>query len=118
MNIDYEAKISELYTTNEIPGWDDVVKKVVWEIEFFDLDFRRSVNVTALVITQLNTEDLVDTFVAYSELTQQQILQYCLDQEGGSGFLEYLQSVHASALAQQYSDRHLTLRPINEVQVS
>ena len=36
MNIEYEAKILELYTIPEQDGRENVVKKVLWQVEFFD----------------------------------------------------------------------------------
>ena len=118
MNIDYEAKLLELYTIPEQDGETNIVKKVTWKVEFFDTDFRRAVNSHAEIVTYLNTDTLAADFVSYDALTQQAVLQLCLDHEGGSEFLEYLEGVHESNLALQYADRNLTIRPVAELALS
>ncbi|MDC1437136.1 hypothetical protein N8303_07845 [Gammaproteobacteria bacterium] len=115
MNIDYEAKILEIYTIPEQDGRENVVKKVLWQVEFFDADFRRAVNSLGQICTYLNTGTLSDSFIDYSGITQQQVLQLCLDHEGGSDFLEHLQGAHEADLSAQYDDRYLTLRPTAEL---
>jgi len=115
MNIDYEAKILEICTIPEQGGQTNIVKKVTWQVMFFDTDFRRAVNSTAQIVTRLNTDTLNADFVSYDVLTQVAVLQLCLDHEGGSAFLESLESHHESSLAVQYGDRSLTNRPVAEL---
>tara|TARA_R110001632_G_scaffold57405_5_gene140268 strand:- start:2741 stop:3097 length:357 start_codon:yes stop_codon:yes gene_type:complete len=115
MNIDYEAKLLELYTIPEQDGETNIVKKVTWKVEFFDTDFRHTVNSHAEIVTRLNTDTLASDFVSYESLTHEVVLQLCLDHEGGSAFLEHLEGVHESNLALQYADRNLTSRPVAEL---
>tara|TARA_B110000902_G_scaffold248912_1_gene306551 strand:- start:508 stop:864 length:357 start_codon:yes stop_codon:yes gene_type:complete len=115
MNIDYEAKILEICTIPEQDGQTNIVKKVTWQVKFFDPDFRRAVNSTAEIVTRLNTDTLASDFVSYESLTHEVVLQLCLDHEGGSAFLENLESHHESSLALQYADRSLTNRPAAEL---
>lgn len=115
MNIDYEAKILEICTIPEQDGQTNIVKKVTWQVVFFETDFRRAVNSTAQIVSRLNTDILASDFVSYDSLTQEAVLQLCLDHEGGSAFLESLESHHESTLAVQYADRNLTNRPVAEL---
>jgi|TARA_R110000868_G_scaffold2814_10_gene19496 hypothetical protein len=115
MNIDYEAKLLALYTIPEQDGETNIVKKVTWKVEFFDTDFRNTVNSHAEIVTRLNTDTLASDFVSYESLTHEVVLQLCLDHEGGSAFLENLESHHESSLAVQYADRNLTIRPVAEL---
>jgi len=117
MNIDYEAKVLEIFVIPEQGGQNNIVKKVTWRVTFFDPDFRRTVMTQAKILTYLDTDTLSDSFVDYSLITQSQILQLCLDHEGGSSFLQNLQGLHEPVLQSQYNDRLYEIRPPAELEV-
>ena len=99
MATDYTA---ELLTVRVIPSQDsftNIVKKVEWEITFFDTDHEEDVWSTGRVYSVLDTNSLdSSSFISWDSITQQQILQLALNKEGGTDFLDSLLSGGHSAL--------------------
>ena len=90
MNIDYEMTLNEVYTIPQQDNMVDVVVKVQWTISFFDTD-HTSARSTGAVTTYLDTDSInADSFVDYEDVTQTQILQWALDAQGGTSFLDQL----------------------------
>ena len=104
MNIDYEAKLLELKTIPEQDGKTDICKVVAWEIKFFDTTYSDEVCSLAQVDTKLDTDTLSDSFVEFSDLTQQRVLQMVLDHHGGNAFLDELLPYHEANLLKQFNE--------------
>lgn len=100
MNIDYEMALKEVYTIPQQDSVVDVVVKVNWMVSFFDTDHPNAKS-TGGVTTYLDTDSInADSFVAYEDVTQTQILQWALDAQGGTLFLDQLlEGGHADNVA-------------------
>ena len=100
MNIDYEMALDEVYSIPQQDNMVDVVAKVQWTVSFFDTD-HPNVKSSGGVTTHLATDSInADSFVAYEDVTQTQILQWALDAQGGTLFLDQLlEGGHADNVA-------------------
>jgi hypothetical protein len=109
MHIDYTASIDQTKVIPEQGGFENIVKKVIWEITFFDTENPESVQSVARVETFLDTDSInADTFVQWESLTQQSVLQKCLDSHGGTAFLdELLNNGHHQMLEQKLTELSL-----------
>ena len=116
MNIDYAATLVALRTIPEQDGKTDVCKHLQWEINFFDTTYPTEVWSVAGVETVLDTDDLPDSFVEFSDLTQQQILQMALDHHGGDKFLDELLTHHEEYLLKRFSLMDTEDRDVTEIQ--
>jgi hypothetical protein len=105
MNIDYEMALDEVYSIPQQDNMVDVVAKVQWTVSFFDTD-HPNVKSSGVVTTHLYTDSInVDSFVAYEDVTQTQILQWALDAQGGTSFLDQLlEGGHADNVAALVKD--------------
>lgn len=118
MNIDYAATLIGLKTIPEQSGKTDICKAVNWEINFFDTTYPEKVWSVAGVETLLDTETIPADFVEFADLTQQQILQWCLDHHGGNSFLDELLTYHESELLKKYQLRDMEDKDISAIQES
>ena len=116
MNIDYEATLVALKTLPEQESKTDICKVVRWEINFFDTTYPEQVWSVAGVETILDTDDLSDSFVEFSDLTQQQILQMALDHHGGNKFLDELLPHHEEELLRKMALRDVEEKDVTEIQ--
>lgn len=116
MNIDYAATLVALRTIPEQDGKTDVCKHLQWEINFFDTTYPTEVWSVAGVETILDTDALPDSFVEFSDLTQQQILQMALDHHGGDKFLDELLTHHEEYLLKRFSLMDTEDRDVTEIQ--
>jgi hypothetical protein len=83
-----------IHTIDNQDSLQDVVKRVVWQLNFFYED-DPSVDSSGVVETYLDTESLsADGYTPYDELTQTTILGWALDKQGGSSFMETLLDDH------------------------
>ena len=114
MNIDYEMTLEGVLTIDQQDTFSDVVKKVTWLISFFDTN-NPTIKSTGHVESYLNTDALSSsTYVAYADLTQTKILQWALDNEGGTGFLDQLlEGGHAGNLEKLIADASYTEKDIS-----
>ena len=116
MNIDYAATLIALRTIPEQDGKTDVCKHLQWEINFFDTTYPTEVWSVAAVETVLDTDDLPNSFVEFSDLTQQQILQMALDHHGGNAFLDELLPHHEEHLLKRFALMDLEDKDVAEIQ--
>jgi hypothetical protein len=116
MHIDYAATLIALKTLPEQDGKTDICKLVRWEINFFDTTYPQQVWSVAGVETILNTDTLSDSFVEFANLTQQQILQMALDQEGGDSFLDSLMPFHEQELLRKMALKDVEEKDVSEIQ--
>lgn len=118
MNIDYIATLAALKTIPEQDGKTNICKWVRWEINFFETTYPDQVWSVAGLETILDTESLSDSFVDFSDLTQQQILQMALDQQGGDAFIdEFLRPHHEAELGVKMSLKDVEEKDIIEIAV-
>ena len=66
--------------------------------------------------TVLDTDELPTSFISYSDLTQQQILQWALDHHGGNEFLGKLLEHHEDHLLRKFNSVGLEDKDISEIQ--
>jgi hypothetical protein len=102
MNIDYEMELGEVYVIASQDTFTDVVKRVLWSVSFFDTD-NPDIKSKGLIETYLDVDAIsADTYTPYEAVTQTQILQWALDKQGGSRFLDsLLEGGHADDLAKR-----------------
>lgn len=99
MATDYTAELLNVRVIASQDTFTNIVKKVEWEITFYDTDHENDVWSKGRVNTVLDTNSLDSSnFVSWDSITQQQILQFALDTEGGTDFLDSLLSGGHSAL--------------------
>lgn len=120
MATDYTA---ELLGVKVIPSQDsftNIVKKVEWEVTFFDTDDEENVWSTGRVDSVLDTTSLdSSSFVSWDSITQQQILQFALNKEGGTDFLDSLLSGgHSAILAEKKENLALESKDIQLLALS
>ncbi len=116
MHIDYAATLVALKTIPEQDGKTDICKLVQWEINFFETTYPDQVWSVASVETILDTDTLSDSFVEFSDLTQQQILQMALDHQGGDSFLDSLMPYHEEELQKKFDLKDIEEKDITEIQ--
>jgi hypothetical protein len=105
MHIDYAATLVAIKTIPVQGSETNICKKVYWEVRFFETTHPESVFSIAQVESHLDTDALADPFTAFPELTQQQVLQWSLDAQGGDQFLtELLAAGHEERMARQFDD--------------
>lgn len=114
MNIDYEVTLTAVAAIDQQDTFNDVVKKVTWLIGFFDTA-NPTIKSNAAVESYLNTDSLSsDTYVPYANVTHTQILQWALDAEGGTAFLDQLlEGGHAANLEKLVADASYTEKDIS-----
>lgn len=114
MNIDYTMKLRTISVIDQQDTFTNVVKKVEWAVSFFDTATPH-VTSDGSVETYLNTDDIsADTFTPYDNLTQTAILQWALDAEGGTTFLDHLlEGGHAAHLEKLLADASLTDKDVD-----
>jgi len=114
MNIDYEVTLTAAAAIDQQDTFNDVIKKVTWLIGFFDTA-NPTIKSNAAVESYLNTDSLSsDTYVPYANVTQTQILQWALDAEGGTAFLDQLlEGGHAVNLEKLVNDAAYTEKDIS-----
>lgn len=116
MNIDYAATLVTLKTIPEQDGKTDICKVVRWEINFFDTTYPEQVWSVAGLETILDTDSLPDSFVEFGDLTQQQILQMALDQQGGDEFIdEFLRPHHEAELEVKMALKDVEEKDVTEI---
>lgn len=94
MAIDYTMTLTFVSVINEQDSLNDIVKKVIWEMRFFDTD-HPTITSVATVETYLDTDSLAaDSFTPFANLTHTQILQWAYDREGGDTFKDHLLDIH------------------------
>ncbi|WP_348681569.1 hypothetical protein [Alteromonas mediterranea] len=113
MNIDYAMSLQNVWAIDNQDPHQDVVKKVSWVVEFFDTN-NPDIKSTGGVESYLDTDSIsADTFTPYENLTQTQILQWALDAEGGTAFLDQLlEGGHAAHLEKQIQDASYTYKDV------
>lgn len=117
MEIDYTAELLKVKVIPSQDGFIDIVKEVEWKIKFYDIDHEDNVWTNAHVHSVLNTDSL-DSFITWDNITQQQILQFALENEGGTEFLDHLLAGgHAARLQAQkdnlsYVEKDIPLIPL------
>ena len=116
MNIDYEMTLSDVSVIAQQDTFTNVVKRVVWLIDFFDTS-QPTIKSTGSVETYLNTDDVsADTFSPFESLTQTQILQWAFDAEGGTVFLdELLEGGHATMVEKLVTDASYIVKSVTEI---
>lgn len=116
MHIDYAATLVALKTIPEQDGKADICKVIRWEINFFETTYPEQVWSVAGVETVLDTDALSDSFVPFSDLTQQQILQMALDHQGGDSFLDSLMPYHEEELQKKMALKDVEEKDVSEIQ--
>jgi len=125
MATQYEVRLGRVYTTDEVDGFSDVVRKVEWEVHFYDdqhtekLDdgtYRYKTQGAARTILPIDSLN-ADTFVNYSDLTQKKICEWAFDTEGGNTFINsILNAAHAEQLASVLAvDRLVTEKTVADI---
>tara|TARA_B100000214_G_C23970230_1_gene629728 strand:+ start:2945 stop:3331 length:387 start_codon:yes stop_codon:yes gene_type:complete len=125
MATQYEVRLLRVHTTDEVDGFSDVVRKVEWEVHFYDDQYTEKLDDgtykyktqgaarTVLPIDSLNS----DTFINYSDLTQRKICEWAFDTEGGNTFINsILNTAHAAELNNIITiDRLLTEKTVADI---
>jgi len=112
MNIDYTTRLHSVFVVDNIDSFQNVVKKVVWAVDFFDTS-NPTLKSTGAVESYLNTDSISSTFTPYENVTQTQILQWASDAEGGKDFFDkLLESGHTAHLEKLIEDSTLTSKDI------
>lgn len=113
MNIDYAMSLQNVWAIDNQDSFQDVVKKVNWVVEFFDTN-HPDIKSAGSVESYLNTDSIsADSFTSYENITQTQILQWALDAEGGTAFLDQLlEGGHAANLEKLIQDASYTYKDI------
>lgn len=116
MNIDYEMTLSDVSVIAQQDTFTDVVKRVVWLVDFFDTS-QPTIKSTGNVETYLNTDAVsADTFSPFENLTQTQILQWAFDAEGGTAFLDQLlEGGHAAHVEKLVVDGSYIVKSVTEI---
>lgn len=113
MNIDYAMSLENIWCIDNQDSFQDVVKKVNWSIDFFDTN-NPELKSRGTVESYLDTNSIsADTFALYENVTQTQILQWALDAEGGTAFLDQLlEAGHAADLEKKIQDASYTYKDV------
>lgn len=113
MNIDYAMNLQSVWAIDNQDSLQNVVKKVNWVVEFFDTN-NPDIKSTGGVESYLDTDSITaDTFTSFDNLTQTQILQWALDAEGGTAFLDQLlEGGHAANLEKLIQDASYVYKDI------
>ena len=113
MNIDYAMSLQNVWAVDSQDSFQDVVKRVNWVVEFFDTA-NPDVKSIGSVESYLDSGSITaDTFTSYDNVTQTQILQWALDAEGGTAFLDQLlEGGHAANLEKLIQDASYTYKDI------
>lgn len=93
----HEIQLREIFVYPEFNGHQNVLRKVFWSIKFM----RDGVESVATGESILDVSNL-QNFVSIDQLTDAQILEWAITTEGGSAFVEQLQSRH-----EEFLDYHL-----------
>lgn len=106
MNIDYTMELIDVKVIPSQDTFTNIVKKIEWEITFFDTENEEDVTSKARVLSLLDTDSLSDSsYIPWDSITQTQILQFGLDTEGGLDFLDHLlENGHAGILADKKTE--------------
>ena len=118
MNIDAEYVLTRVFTLPEANGVTNVVRKVLWEIIFFDTDNPEEVRSTATVETYMELETVdPNNYVEFDLITKTQILEWCLADVGGTTFLDkLLAGGHERMLYKALDDMPLVERDVEIIQ--
>ena len=116
MTIDYTSELKLVgCVTNE--DFADVVKYVEWEIHFFETSFPDNHSI-GLVKTELDVDAITaESFVAFSDVTKANIVEWALAKQGGTDFLDsLLEGGHSGNLEEmfrvsQYTQKDIDLIP-------
>tara|TARA_A200000159_G_scaffold70951_1_gene65892 strand:+ start:687 stop:1046 length:360 start_codon:yes stop_codon:yes gene_type:complete len=114
MNIDYTMKLRSISVIDQQDTFTNVIKRVEWVVSFFDTATPHVIS-DGTVETYLNTDAIsADTFTPYDNLTHTAILQWALDAEGGTAFLDQLlEGGHAAHLEKSIADASLTDKDVD-----
>ena len=114
MNIDYTMKLKSVSVIDQQDTFTNVIKRVEWAVNFFDTAIPHVIS-KATVETYLDTNTIsADSFTSYENITQTQILQWALDAEGGTAFLDQLlEGGHAAHLERSIADASLTDKDVD-----
>lgn len=78
----------------EFNGDKNVLARVIWSIEFEDEGYTSMAEVITIIDQDATPGLLID------ELTDEQILEICLNQEGGKEWMDYLTNTHRVQIAE------------------
>lgn len=97
--IDYKLYLHRVEVLPTVGSVSNVVKRVIWAIEFFDSEYPEICRSIAGVETLLETEYLTNAaytnnFIAIEDLSHSQIIEWCFTMQGGEAFIEEIRPVH------------------------
>lgn len=113
MTIDYTSELKIVgCVTNE--DFVDVVKYVEWEIHFFEISLPDHHSI-GHVHTELDIDAIsADSFVPFSDITKADILNWALEKQGGTEFLDtLLEAGHAGNVEEMYRVAQYTHKDID-----
>jgi len=124
MAVTYETSLDRVLTTNEVSGFTDVVKMVVFRTTFFDSDYadknedgtyKWCSSAGAEVYIDIDSLD-ADTFVAFADVTQKKICEWAFTKQGGNDYVnDLLDSFHRANLARVVGDRLCTEQTVSDI---
>jgi len=101
MNILTSKELLKVQTIN-VGELTDVVRQVVWKVSFCDEENPETVKSVAKVVTTLDVDNLdPNTYIEFSAVTQQNILNWAEAQQGGDIFMDNLKMGHMDHLTSQ-----------------
>ena len=90
MTVDYNTNLIGVSCIDSQDGLAEIVKRVVWEVSFFDTQ-HPDLQSVGTVETFLDTDGLAsETYVAFTNVTKGQIIAWALAEQGGNDFLDSL----------------------------
>lgn len=116
MTIDYSTELKRVGCVSS-DDFTDVVKYVEWEVHFFETSLPDHYSI-GHIQTELDTDSIAaGSFVAFSEVTKANIVEWALAKQGGTDFLDsLLEGGHSANLEYmlriaQYSQKDVDLIP-------
>lgn len=94
--ISYNLILKSVSVYPLLGNYENVVKRVIWNIEFFDTEYP-DVKSVGSVDTMLNTDD-INSFIEIENLTNDDILIWALETQGDQDFINSIQSFHEERL--------------------
>lgn len=93
--IEYKLYLLDIQIIPTLDTLENVVKKVLWAIEFYDTDNPEIFKSVGAVETILDTNNIaVEDFVQINSLSHSQIIEWVFAIQGGEEFIENIRPIH------------------------
>lgn len=107
--ITYTFKKLKILTNPAIVGYDNVIAKVVWQIEFTD----GTSNSAGMGETEFQFSN-PETFIPIEQVTDEVLEQWVIEKEGGVQFINMLKNIHAPMIEKKNKEANLVEYYVDE----